>query len=152
MNSKTLLAIVIPLLFLSGCMTQAETAPQKMSEPIERETFNLAWGYQFNYSLPTSIENITDFTLKEDTLIEFDIWSRFHEPLDWEKGYGNISIYGPDNYTWFWQTQQTNHTEVLVNPFQAGNYTLRIHTSGTNNESDYPGDVFIVYTEVSTWN
>ncbi len=40
MNSKTLLAIVIPLLFLSGCMTQAETAPQKMSEPTERKTFN----------------------------------------------------------------------------------------------------------------
>jgi hypothetical protein len=117
------------------------------------DTFEMIWGHQFNGSYPTSIANLTDFKLNETSNIKFDTWSRFHEPTDGERGYGNISLYGPDNYTWYWNTQESKRVVLEVDLTQSGNYTLRIHTSGSNNDTEnYPGDAMVVVTEVSTWN
>ncbi len=144
-------ALILPMLLLSGCLGSSAESISTVEPEID--TFEIIWGHQFNYSMPSSIANITEFTLNETSTIQFDTWSRFHEPVDWEQGYGNISLYGPDNYTWFWQTQETLHITHELNLNQAGDYTLRIHTSGANNESnDYPGDALVVQTEVMTWN
>ncbi|MBP04069.1 MAG: hypothetical protein CMA72_04715 [Euryarchaeota archaeon] len=151
MNTKLWSAVIIPMLLLSGCLgSSAEPTPTV--EP-EMDTFEMIWGHQFNGSYPTSIANLTDFKLNETSNIKFDTWSRFHEPTDGERGYGNISLYGPDNYTWYWNTQESKRVVLEVDLTQSGNYTLRIHTSGSNNDTEnYPGDAMVVVTEVSTWN
>jgi len=151
MNTKLWSAFIIPMLLLSGCLdSSAESTPTV--EP-EIDTFDMIWGHQFNGSYPTSIANLTDFKLNETSNIKFNTWSRFHDPTDGERGYGNISIYGPDNYTWHWNTQESKRVVLEVDITQSGNYTLWIHTSGSNNDTEnYPGDAMVVVTEVSTWN
>lgn len=147
---KKLLALMIPILLLSGCLGSAEKVSRTEATP---DNFDFVWSYQFDNALPMSSENITEFTLNETSEIVLTVWTRFHEPDAWEQGYGNLTLYGPDNYTWSWQTSDTNQNVLYINLSQAGNYTLRIQASGSDDLLDnFPGDAIIVETEVTTRN
>jgi len=152
--NRNLFTVILPLLILSGCLDSAAESDSLWEDDVKPVlSFESIWGHQFNGTYPSSIGNITEINITNPSLVVLDTWTRYHQPESWERGFANITIQGPDNFTWTWESQDTTHFVHQVDIPIAGDYVIRFQTSGADNQTDeYPGDAMIVYTEIFTWN
>ena len=144
---RKVFALLIPILLLSGCLSTAEkTTPQEPEPPqiIERMDNH---SYQFWNIAPMSVGNTSIVSFNETGELNFtlDLTAQFHEPLVWERGYVNYSLVH-DNKTIFSAYLQAGLNAMYHKTISntTGNFTIEIHSSGSDNETNtQPGDYYI---------
>ena len=142
------LALLIPILLLSGCLSTAEkTTPPEPEPPLIRETAYDNHSYQFWNIAPMSVGNTSIVSFNETGELNFtlDLTAQFHEPLVWDKGYVNYSLIH-DNKTIFSVYLQEGLNAMYHKNISntTGNFTIEIHSSGSDNQTDNkPGDYYI---------
>ena len=146
-----LLSIVILIMLTAGCL-ESEGLEDIQVEPIVNPTIYFAnHSHQYDNVFPMGHGNQTDLVLNNTTQMHIEIWSRFHEPVAWEQGYVNITL-SSDNYTWSYQTNDTNVINMTVWINQSGNYSLVIISEGSDGQTDnLPGDAYVIQARFETW-
>ena len=145
---KKVVALLIPLILLSGCLSTAEkTTPPEPEPPLIRETAYDNHSYQFWNINPMSVGNasIVSFNGTGELNFTLDLTVQFHEPLLWDRGFVNYSLIH-DNKTIFSVYLQEGlnmkYHKTISNA--TGNFTIEIHSSGSDNQTDdKPGDYFV---------
>ena len=143
---KKVFALLIPILLLSGCLSTAEkTTPPE--PPLIRETAYDNHSYQFWNIAPMSVGNSSIVSFNETGELNFtlDLTAQFHEPTLWDRGYVNYSLIH-ENKTIFSVYLQEGMNAMYHKTISntTGDFTIQIHASGTDNETDSnPGDYFV---------
>lgn len=152
MQRYPLLAIVIFIMLTAGCLQSTEGLEDIQIEETKNPTIYFAnHSHQYDNALPMGQGNQTDLVLNNTTQMHIEISSRFHEPLAWEQGYLNVTLSG-NNYTWSYQTSETDVVNMTVWFNQSGNYSLTIMSEGSDDQTDnLPGDAYIIYARFETW-
>ena len=131
---------------LSGCLSTAEkTTPPE--PPLIRETAYDNHSYQFWNIAPMSVGNSSIVSFNETGELNFtlDLTAQFHEPTLWDRGYVNYSLIH-ENKTIFSVYLQEGMNAMYHKTISntTGDFTIQIHASGTDNETDSnPGDYFV---------
>jgi len=145
---RKVLALLIPILLLSGCIGSADTPEEILPyEPqIVQETYDNRSHQYWNVG-PMGMGNSTMVELNGSGNLNFtlELSAMFHEPLLWEQGYVNYSIIH-NNETVF-SVQLVDGMEEMYHHNMtnvSGNLTLQIQSTGSDNQTDNkPGDYFI---------
>lgn len=150
--NKFLAFITIFLMATSGCLGSEGLEDIEIPEPqADPQIVFINNSYQFDNLLPMGIGNHTDLYLNNTTFVYLDVWARFHEPSAWEQGSVNITLAGPNNYSWSYETTNTTKN-ITFNLTGAGNYTFRILAEGSDDPVDnLPGDAYVIYARFETW-
>jgi hypothetical protein len=148
---KKIAIMMIILMMTAGCLGSEGLEDMEVGEIVNPEIIWTNSSYQFDNLLPMGNGNHTDLVLNNTTVVYLEIWARFHEPSAWEQGSVNLTLAGPNNYSWSFET--TNTTKNLtINFTGAGNYSFRIMAEGSDDPIDnLPGDAYVVYTRFETW-
>ena len=146
MNQK-IFALLIPILLLSGCLTSGEPISEETYIPQIRETVYDNHSYQFWNVMPMSVGNSSIVSFNETGELNFtlDLTAQFHEPTLWDRGYVNYSLIH-ENKTIFSVYLQEGMNAMYHKTISntTGDFTIQIHASGTDNETDSnPGDYFV---------
>jgi hypothetical protein len=144
---RKVFALLIPILFLSGCLSSGES-PVEIQEPtytVQEITDNHS--YQFWNIAPMSVGNSSVVSFNETGELNFtlDLTAQFHDPVSWEKGFVNYSLIH-ENKTIFSAYLQEGLNAMYHKTISntTGNFTIEIHSSGSDNETNnYPGDFYI---------
>ena len=144
---RKVVALLIPLILLSGCLSSGEPTEEETYTPQIRETVYDNHSYQFWNINPMSVGNasIVSFNGTGELNFTLDLTAQFHEPLLWERGYVNYSLIH-DNKTIFsvylQEGWKMKYHKTISNA--TGNFTIEIHASGSDNLTDNkPGDYYI---------
>lgn len=144
-------SLLVLLILLSGCLGDPENdSPTEGLEATVVQDFDFLVSYQFNDSLPMGHGQHTTFeTNVSDANLTLRLMTRFHQPDHWTNGSLNLTIVGPDNYSWSFSTNETfSHRFYLTLP-TAGNYTVIALSDGSDNPDDIvPGDAYVARFEV----
>lgn len=145
---RKVFALLIPILLLSGCLSTAEkTTPPEPEPPLIRETAYDNHSYQFWNIAPMSVGNTSIVSFNETGELNFtlELTAQFHEPLVWERGYVNYSLIHDNNTIFSVYLQEglnAMYHKTISNT--TGNFTIEIHSSGSDNETNtQPGDYYI---------
>ena len=145
---QKVLALLIPILLLSGCIGAADTPEEIL--PYEPQIVQEAYdnhSHQYWNVGPMGMGNSTMVELNGSGNLNFtlELSAMFHEPLLWEQGYVNYSIIH-NNETVF-SVQLVDGMEEMYHHNMtnvSGNLTLQIQSTGSDNQTDNkPGDYFI---------
>jgi len=145
---QKVLALLIPILLLSGCIGSADTPEEIL--PYEPQIVQEAYdnrSHQYWNVGPMGMGNSTMVELNGSGNLNFtlELSAMFHEPLLWEQGYVNYSIIH-NNETVF-SVQLVDGMEEMYHHNMtnvSGNLTLQIQSTGSDNQTDNkPGDYFI---------
>jgi|TARA_R110002110_G_scaffold5929_2_gene29978 hypothetical protein len=144
---RKVFALLIPLLLISGCLSSGES-PVEIQEPtytIQEITDNHS--HQFWNVMPMSVGNASVVSFNETGELNFtlDLTAQFHDPLSWDRGSVNYSLIH-DNTTIFSAYLQNEINAMYHKTISnaTGNYTVQIHASGSDNETNnYPGDYYV---------
>ena len=145
---RKVFALLIPILLLSGCLSTAEqTTPPEPEPPLIRETVYDSHSYQFWNIAPMGVGNTSIVSFNETGELNFtlELTAQFHNPAHWDRGYVNYSLIH-ENKTIFSVYLQAGinamYHKIISNV--TGNFTIQIHSSGSDNETNnYPGDFFV---------
>jgi len=142
-----ILAFILPLLLMSGCLSSAEPAPEEeIYEPqVVQEVYD-NHSHQFWNVNPMSVANnsIIEFNGSGDLYFTLELTAAFHDPLLWERGDVNYTLMYENETVWSVQDNAsiTDYTFNMTNV--TGNITVQIRASGSDNPTDMnPGDSFI---------
>jgi len=149
--NKFLVFITIFLMTTSGCLGSKGLEDIQVEEIVNPTIYFSNHSYQFDNILPMGNGNQTDLVFNNTSQMHIEIWSRFHEPVAWEQGYVNITL-SSDNYTWSYQTNDTEVINMTVWINQSGNYSLVIISEGSDGQTDnLPGDAYVIWARFETW-
>ncbi len=141
---------LIAMLMLAGCLATADTNTSKKVVEYEPVMYYNNSSYQFDNLAPMSYGESFNLTLNETTTLYVELYTRFHDPLVWEKGMFNLSLVH-DNYTWSFETNDTTIQEFNHTFNQSGNFTVHVRASGSDDPADeIPGDAYIAYLRFET--
>ncbi len=144
---RKVFALLIPILFLSGCLTSGESISEETYIPQIRESVYDNHSYQFWNVNPMSMGNtsIVSFNGTGELSFTLDLTAQFHNPAHWDRGNVNYSLIH-ENKTIFSAYLQTGINAMYHKTISnaTGNFTIQIHSSGSDNETNnYPGDYFV---------
>lgn len=151
MKNRATASLLTLLILLSGCLGDPENdPPMEGLEAIVVQDFDFSVSYQFNGTLTMGHGQHTTFeTNVSEANLTLQLMTRFHQPDHWDNGSLNLTIAGPENYSWSFNTNQTfSHWFYLTLP-TAGNYTVVALSDGSDNPDDFiPGDAYVARFEV----
>ncbi len=150
---RKVIVLLMPLLFLSGCIGSADTPEEILYEPqIVQEIYDNRSHQYWNVG-PMGMGNSSYIELNGSGNLNFtlDLSAMFHEPLLWEQGYVNYSIIY-NNETVF-SVELVNGMEEMYHHNMtnvSGNLTLQIQSTGSDNQTDdKPGDYYVAKAHIS---
>tara|TARA_B100000029_G_scaffold314683_1_gene307107 strand:- start:134 stop:598 length:465 start_codon:yes stop_codon:yes gene_type:complete len=144
---RKVFALLIPILFLSGCLGSDEPSEEPQKEIVMLEQHYDNQSYQFWNSHPMSIGNTSIITFNNSGDLNFtlDLMAQFHEPVLWEQGYLNYSLVY-ENET-IWSIEVNTHPQEIyyMNVSNiTGSLTVQVQASGSDSQTDEePGDWFV---------
>ena len=145
---EKILAILIPFLLLSGCLSSDEPTEEESYVPqiVEQKWENNS--FQFWNIYPMSMANTTVLSFNQtgevSVTVELEVF--FHEPLLWGQGYLNYTLIN-ENETLFSHQLSEGHVYFQMNLSNVSNLTIQIQASGSDNATDEsPGDWFVART------
>jgi hypothetical protein len=139
------------LILLSGCLGDPENdSPMEGLEATIIQDFDFSVSYQFNDSLPMGHgQHMTFETNSSDAKVSLKLMTRFHQPDHWMNGSINLTIAGPENYSWSYTTNETKYQHFNITLPLAGNYTVVALSDGSDDPyDDIPGDAYVALFEV----
>ena len=147
MTMRNLLAFILPILLMSGCLSSAEVA---IDEPIyESETvqeINDNQSYQYWNIVPMGMGNESQIVLNGSGQLNFtlELTAFFHEPLFWEQGAVNYSLIHENETIWSVELNQSIENYNFTMENMSGNITVQIQSNGSDDQTDNkPGDFYI---------
>ena len=139
-------AILLPIFFLSGCLSTSAEIVLEPYEPELVQSVNDNHSYQYWNEWPLGMGNISEIPLNGsgDLTFSLELTGFFHETSLWERGYVNYTLYN-ENKTLFSAeivSSMENYFVVLENV--SGNLTVEIQSTGSDDSNDdKPGDFYI---------
>ena len=150
---QKVIVLLMPLLFLSGCIGSADTPEEIPYEPQTVQEIYDNRSHQYWNVGPMGMGNSSYIELNGSGNLNFtlDLSAMFHEPLLWEQGYVNYSIIY-NNETVF-SVELVNGMEEMYHHNMtnvSGNLTLQIQSTGSDNQTDdKPGDYYVAKAHIS---
>ncbi len=150
---RKVLALLIPILLLSGCIGAADKPEEIPYEPqIVQEIYDNRSHQYWNVG-PMGMGNSTMVELNGSGNLDFtlELSAMFHEPPLWEQGYVNYSIIYNNETVFSVQLvngmgEMYHHSMTNV----SGNLTLQIQSTGSDNQTDdKPGDYYVANAYIS---
>ena len=139
------LAILLPIFFLSGCLSSAEIEIEPY-EPELVQSVNDNQSHQYWNEWPLGMGNISEITLNGSGELTFtlELTGFFHESVLWERGYVNYTVSQGNETLFSVQINQTIETYTFVRENMSGNITVEIQSTGSDDPNDQnPGDFYI---------
>tara|TARA_Y100000817_G_C16597808_1_gene429362 strand:- start:57 stop:533 length:477 start_codon:yes stop_codon:yes gene_type:complete len=139
------LAILLPIFFLSGCLSSAEIEIEPY-EPELVQSVNDNQSHQYWNEWPLGMGNISEITLNGSGELTFtlELTGFFHESVLWERGYVNYTVSQGNETLFSVQINQTIETYSFVRENMSGNITVEIQSTGSDDPNDQnPGDFYI---------
>ncbi len=138
-------AIMLPIIFLSGCLSSAEIAVEPY-EPELVQSVNDSQSHQYWNELPLGMGNISEIPLNGSGELTFtlDLTGFFHETSLWQRGYVNYTVSQGNETLFSVQVNQSIDTYSFVRENMSGNITIEIQSTGSDDPNDQkPGDYYI---------
>ena len=139
------LAILLPIFFLSGCLSSGEIEIEPY-EPELVQSVNDNQSHQYWNEWPLGMGNISEITLNGSGELTFtlELTGFFHESVLWERGYVNYTVSQGNETLFSVQINQTIETYSFVRENMSGNITVEIQSTGSDDPNDQnPGDFYI---------
>ncbi len=139
------LAILLPIFFLSGCLSSAEIEIEPY-EPELVQSVNDNQSHQYWNEWPLGMGNISEIPLNGSGELTFtlELTGFFHESVLWERGYVNYTVSQGNETLFSVQINQTIETYSFVRENMSGNITVEIQSTGSDDPNDQnPGDFYI---------
>ncbi len=121
--------------------TDTDSAPPL----VVNETFvDFMSSHQFDNVNPAGWGEFIEQDFSNDTTLNITLFSRFHDPVAWDKGMVNITITYGNETIWTHQTSDTNQTDMTIEINRSGTYSFEILAEGSDDPlTDDPGDAYI---------
>ena len=139
-------AILLPIFFLSGCLSTSAEIVLEPYEPELVQSVNDNQSHQYWNEWPLGMGNISEITLNGSGELTFtlELTGFFHESVLWERGYVNYTVSQGNETLFSVQINQTIETYSFVRENMSGNITVEIQSTGSDDPNDQnPGDFYI---------
>ena len=145
-----MIVLLVPLLFLSGCLGTGDVDEPIMQEPVMVESEWDNQSHQFWNVNPVSVGNTSVITFNNTGDLNFtvNLTTWFHEPVLWEQGFLNYSLIYENETVWSIQVTNVMEDYRFNMTNVTGSITVQIQANGSDSPTDdKPGDYYMASAE-----
>jgi len=145
-------AILLPIFFLSGCLSTSAEIAIEPYEPELVQSVNDNQSFQYWNEWPLGMGNISQIPLNGsgDLTFSLELTGFFHETSLWERGYVNYTVYNENKTLFSVQINQSMENYAFVWENVSGNITIEIQSTGSDDPNDKnPGDFYVAKAHVA---